>query len=820
VDEDVDHSGQTQQVVESLNEGVVVLDADGRITTVNRTARRLLGTERGHQIDGGAPVAADRRISYADGTPIDPMESPIRQVLRTREPMLGLLVRMERGGEARWLEVNIQPLPDGGAVSSFTDVTERRRADEEQRRLAEIVESTDDAVLSKDRELRIMSWNRGAERLYGYTAEEAIGQSIRILIPEELLGEEVEILESVLAENLVTKEETVRVRKDGTRVDVSLTVSPIRDAAGQVVGASVIGRDISGRKRAERALREAHDRAQRYLDMAGSIIVAIGSDERVTMINRAGLAILGLRDDEVIGQNWFDLVFPEDVREPLRLEFRRAVESEVWDEALLGYYETPLLTSTGERRIVGWQSAALHDDGEGLSGLLSSGTDITERLKSEEAVAHLAYHDQLTGLPNRALLEEHLHLAVARGDRERSQLALLYVDLDNFKLVNDSLGHAAGDRLLEMVAERIDGVVRSSDLVARQGGDEFLVLLTDVQADGAAAAENVARKILTALEEPFRIGAAEFEIGASVGIAAYPSDGSTPSELLRAADSAMYQAKAAGRSRYALHRSGSARSDQLAMTARLRRAIAQEELLLHYQPIFTVPDRRLSAVEALLRWNDPERGLVPPGGFIQLAEDTGLIEPIGEWVIRAICRQALDWSAAGLGAGVRIHFNLSPRQLRQRRAVEAIREVVQSDRIPPGTLTAEITESAVMAEADHGRTVLNELRHLGLHLSVDDFGSGYSSLGRLRQLPVDELKLDRSFLRGVPHDAEAGGLVRAVIDLASGLGMDTVVEGVETAGQWNFLAEHGHLLAQGFHLARPAPADEITAMLRDARAAG
>jgi EAL domain-containing protein (putative c-di-GMP-specific phosphodiesterase class I) len=278
----------------------------------------------------------------------------------------------------------------------------------------------------------------------------------------------------------------------------------------------------------------------------------------------------------------------------------------------------------------------------------------------------------------------------------------------------------------------------------------------------------------------------------------------------------MYQAKAAGRGRYAVHRvSAWGDRDLLSTTARLRRALVHDEFVLHYQPIFTVPDRRLAAVEALLRWNDPARGLVGPGDFIQLAEETGLIEPVGEWVVQAICRQALDWQEAGLD--VRIHFNLSPRQLRQHRTADAIRSAIESRGISPGLLTAEITESAAMAEAEGGQSVLGELRQLGLHLSVDDFGSGYSSLGRLRELPVDELKLDRSFLAGVPHDPDAGALVRGVIDLAAGLGMDTVVEGVETAGQWSFLGEHGKLLAQGFHLARPAAADEVTKMLHEAR---
>ncbi|HEX6458166.1 MAG TPA: EAL domain-containing protein [Thermoleophilaceae bacterium] len=717
----------------------------------------------------------------------------------------------ERGPDQELLE-NAQVVGD-----QLAQYLERWRVLEEQRRLAAIVESTDDAILTKDRNRIITSWNAGAERLYGYSAEEAVGESVTMLIPETRVGEEVDILDRVITGERVTRYETERLRKDGSIVEVSLTASPVRDAHGAAIGASVIAHDITTRREAERAVIAERDRAESYLQMAGSILVAGDPGGCVTMINRAGLDVLGRSEDEVIGADWFELVLPEELRDDLRSRFRTLMTRGA-SEGSMSYYETPVLTKAGEERIVAWMTSVMRDSGGRVTGVLSSGSDITERLKSEAAVAHLAYHDQLTGLANRVLLEEHLEVALARAARENRELALLYLDLDNFKMVNDSLGHAAGDRLLEMVAERLSGATRGSDVVARHGGDEFLILLSELEGDTAHVAEAVASKILTVLEEPFTMDDAEFEVGASIGIAICPRDGETASALLRSADAAMYQAKAGGRSRYAVHRDAErGGADRLSLTARLRRGLAQNELILHYQPIFSVPDRRLAAVEALVRWDDPERGLVGPSDFVPLAEDTGLIEPIGEWVIRTICEQAREWSRAGLH--VRIHFNLSPRQLRQRRAVEAIRDVIESGGIAPELLTAEITESTAMAEAEVGHSILSELRELGLNLSVDDFGSGYSSLGRLRQLPVNELKLDRSFLRSVPYDPEAGALVRGVLDLAGGLGMDAVVEGVESSEQWDFLVRHGRALAQGFHLARPAPADELTPLLEQAQRA-
>jgi diguanylate cyclase (GGDEF)-like protein/PAS domain S-box-containing protein len=607
--------------------------------------------------------------------------------------------------------------------------------------------------------------------------------------------------------------ELTAMRSDGSEFPAEISITCV-DAEGEILFTAFL-RDISERVQSEHEVREARDRAERYLNMAGSVIVALDRRQRVTMINRAGLELLGYEEDELMGAEWAEAVVPPEAREDARRVLGSMLDGVSPHDVPTDAAEAPLVTREGDVRMIEWRAAVLKDQHGVATGLLCSGTDVTERIRSEQATAHLAYHDQLTGLPNRALLEEHLEVALARAEREGRELALLFLDLDNFKLVNDSLGHAAGDRLLQLVAERLTSITRASDLLARHGGDELLLLLTDIEGGTTVeVAESVAQKILAALSEPFEIADTEFEIGASVGVAVFPHDGRSAAALLRTADATMYQAKAAGRNRVALHRAGlglEGAGELISATTRLRRALSEGELTMHYQPILSVPDGAVAGIEALARWDDPRRGLVPASDFLQLAEETGLVESMGEWAIETICRQAASWRDDGIDA--RIHFNLSSRQLRQRHVIDLIAETVASAGLDPDWLTAEIGESAAMSESRGDVSMLQKLRDLGLHVAVDNFGAGNSSLSRLRELPVEELKLHRLLLRGVPHDRNANALARAVIELADGLGMRAVAGGVENEEQWRFLVEQGCPLAQGFHLGRPAPAEEITGLL-------
>jgi diguanylate cyclase (GGDEF)-like protein/PAS domain S-box-containing protein len=440
----------------------------------------------------------------------------------------------------------------------------------------------------------------------------------------------------------------------------------------------------------------------------------------------------------------------------------------------------------------------------------------SERREAEEQIAYLAYHDSLTGLPNRAALTERLTTALAGGRRQSGAIALLCIDLDDFKLVNDSLGHVVGDELLRAVAARLLRVTRESDFLARQGGDEFIVLFPGLPDDGRASAAAAAERVAAAFQDPFAIAGAEFHVSASVGISLFPRDAANADELLRHADSAMYQTKRAGRNGFGLYEArGIDPLERLSLTARIRKGLAREEFELYYQPILTLADGKPLGVEALIRWRDPERGLVLPGEFIPVAEHSGLIEPIGEWVVDEICRHAARW--AELGLYPRLSFNVSPRELRQRGFAAAVTQRLSRHGLQASRFTIEITESTAMRGSQPAQPLLAELHELGLGLAIDDFGAGYSSLSRLREMPVQQLKIDRSFLAELPKSAEAAAVVTAIIQLADALGMETVAEGVETEAQRRFLLENGCLLAQGFHLVRPLPFEDVTALLLEAR---
>jgi diguanylate cyclase (GGDEF)-like protein/PAS domain S-box-containing protein len=511
---------------------------------------------------------------------------------------------------------------------------------------------------------------------------------------------------------------------------------------------------------------------------------------------------------------WARLLYPEDrdrvlaeaVRcsqtgQPFRAEYRmtRRDGEVVWvrDEASV------LEGEEGEPRL--WQGVMV---------------DITERKLAEERVAFLAYHDNLTGLPNRVMFENLLDLALARARRSDLSVAVLYMDLDNFKLINDSLGHAAGDELLRQVAERLRAAVRETDVVARHGGDEFLVLLADLErgagADGAPRAAELARlvaaRIHEALRAPFEVAGTEFAVTASIGVSVYPQGARDAQGLLKQADAAMYRAKEAFPGGTMVYTASQADLvDRLSLASRLRQAATAGDWTLRFQPIVELAGGRVVAVEALIRWRQPGGRLVGPEAFIPLAEDMGLTAAIGDWVAEAVCRQAREWRDRGVSLDVA--FNLSPRQLWQPGSVQRLMDLVGEAGLEPGTLIVEITESAAMRDPERTQRVLADLRARGIVLALDDFGTGYSSLARLKELPLDVLKIDPRFVRDLTTDPRTAGVVRAVVELALSLGLEPVAEGIESVEQVRQLVEMGCRLGQGYHFSAPLPADVVPELL-------
>jgi diguanylate cyclase (GGDEF)-like protein len=440
-----------------------------------------------------------------------------------------------------------------------------------------------------------------------------------------------------------------------------------------------------------------------------------------------------------------------------------------------------------------------------------------EKAMAEEALQFVAAHDSLTGLPNRLEFQNRLALALARARRDRSQVAILFIDLDRFKLLNDSMGHGAGDRLLQECARRITAALRQSDTVARFGGDEFVVMLEAM--DKARDVTAVVGKIQEALKKPFAIEAREFTPSASIGISAYPADGFEPESLLKHADLAMYQAKQQARGGYRFF-SASMNEEmekRMLMEGSLRRALERKEFVLHYQPRVSIKTGYITGVEALLRWQHPERGLVPPLDFIPLAEETGLIVPIGAWVVGEACGQMQAWRQLGLD-DLRVGVNLSARQFAEETLVEDIAGVLRSIGVPAQALELEVTETMVMQNAAQAAQTLHELKAMGIGLSIDDFGTGYSSLSYLKMFPFDSLKIDRSFVSGIPEDRDDVAVTQAVIQLARALSMRAVAEGVETQEQKQRLRELGCDEIQGYLVSRPLPAEKLTPVLLENRA--
>jgi diguanylate cyclase (GGDEF)-like protein/PAS domain S-box-containing protein len=577
---------------------------------------------------------------------------------------------------------------------------------------------------------------------------------------------------------------------------------------------------LSDLGRVDADLREANAKYRALVEQIPAIVYIDVADETMatTYVSPQIEALLGITPAQYIDDPnlWTKRLHPDDRERALTtyLQGRESGKPFTFEYRLL----------SGDGAPVWFRDSAVvvrdeHGEPAFIEGVM---LDITDRKNAEEQAAFLAYHDKLTGLPNKAMFEELLELSIARAKRHDLAVSVITTDLDDFKLVNDSLGHERGNELLCKLAERLREATRETDLVARPGGDEFLLLLSDLEGGGkpgagdpVLAAETVASRVREALNEPFDLDGTEVYVTASIGIALFPNHAADANELLRISDAAMYQSKRAAPGGYAVYSDKSDDSlGRLSLSTRLRKAVEHENWELHYQPIVDLGDGTMVGVEALIRWNDPSGGLVPPGDFIPLAEEMGLIEAIGDWVIEELARQDAAWRAEGLD--VEMSFNLSPRQLWRPDIATRILSRLAASEVDPTKTIVEITESTAMTDPDRTLRILWDLHSRGLRLAIDDFGTGYSSLSRLKHMPVDILKIDRSFVRDVHADEQAGNMVKAIIQLADGLGMTPLAEGIETEREWRFLLESGCRLGQGFFFCKPAPAADILARHRRA----
>jgi diguanylate cyclase (GGDEF)-like protein/PAS domain S-box-containing protein len=798
--------------------------------------------------------------------------------------------------------------------------------------MAAIVESSGDAIMGVTNDGLITSWNTAAEVLFGYSAAEIVGTPISVLAPGALVAEQVQMRAVLTAGGPAQRLETTRCRKDGSRVEVLLTASPIVDRAGAVVGLSMIAQDITRRRENERAL----EASQRQLAEAQQI-AHVGSFEHdlVTGVRTRSaefFRILGIKaafdagddflismvhpdDRDVVRDAWAaakeqgrnvdvgvrmiraddelryvrirmsaeaaddgaiikvigtlmddtDRVNAVEVQRSAEARFEVGFEQAAIGTAILDLDWLPSRVNPAICRLLGqsadglarqpWGTETLDGDAplwEQVAAAVAAGQDayaderrfakpdgsivwasthislvrdesgeaqyyfvqlqdVTERRRVEDHLAHQMLHDPLTGLANRALLNDRLVHGLAGSRRRRSELGVMCLDIDRFKAINSALGHGIGDQLLRQTAGRIADAIRPGDTVARIGGDEFVVVCDDITPLGAEA---IATRVLTAVSQSSLIGTHEVSVTACIGIAVADTD-ATPETLLRDSGAAMYRAKAAGPGRIALFddavRAQAERRTEMA--AALRHVIERDELIVYYQPIVDLTTGAMVSAEALLRWNHPERGLVGPEEFIPIAEETGLIVPIGAWVLERACAQLALWQDTQMTMSVAV--NLSVRQVGAPDLVTLVKDVLTRTGARSESLCLELTESVLMDDVESARWTLESLKALGVRLAIDDFGTGYSSLSYLKRFPVDAVKVDRAFVDGLGGDPHDSALVAAIVAMASALDLEVTAEGVETHGQLHNLMRLGCRRAQGFYLARPMPAAEMSKLIAE-----
>lgn len=573
--------------------------------------------------------------------------------------------------------------------------------------------------------------------------------------------------------------------------------------------ATSLAQELEDSERSREALlRDSRQRLAQVIDTVPALISAYDRDGACVFLNAHMAAMAGIDQSDAIGRPAAVLVGQELAQRSVALDqlvFRsgRALPS----------YEEEARDKSGEMRAYVVTKAPLRDGADRVIAVLTTALDITERKKAESHLVHLAHHDALTGLANRTLLQERVRAEIARARRGDRYFALHLIDLDRFKSVNDALGHHRGDELLKAVAGRLREIVRETDAVARLGGDEYAVLQTGVR--GADDATAFAERLIAAIGEPFRVADQDIVVGASLGLVLYPGDGDDTDELIKNADIAMYRAKSEERNAYRAFRADmvTAAREGITLENDLRRAIANREFELHYQPQIDLRTGRIVGAEALVRWRHPKRGLVRPLDFLPFAEETGIIIPINEWVMREACREAKSWQAQGLPR-LRVGVNLSPVQFRKQNMRALVIDILTQSTLEPELLELEITESILMQNAESVAEELSDLRRLGVSFAIDDFGTGYSSLAYVKKFPVDRLKIDQGFVRNMksnPHDA---AIVRAIVNLGHSLGIEVIAEGVDSRDQVALLRAEGCEEAQGFLFSPALPAAEFVALVR------
>ena len=830
-----------------------VIDCNHRVTHWNRACEAIIGISAADMVGTSRqwqafypeprPVMADLIV---DGI-TDEMVARLYTGRWRQSPLIpggyeaeGYFEHFPGGG--RWLSFTAAPLFDAdgvliGAIETLQDISAGKEAELRQREhaaertLAQIVENSPVPTFVIDADHRVIHWNYACERVTGYVAETLVGTRgawrgfyghERPVLADLVLdgaGEEDiarhyprTLHRSAVIDGGYEAEDFFPLCPGGGRW-LSFTAAPLRDTEGVVVGAIETMQDITERRRAEEAMR-LYKRAVESTNNGIIITDANAPDHPVVYANPAFERMTGYPVLETLGRNPRFLLGGD--REQMELEgVKAALRQRRAGSGILRNYRKDGTLFWNELDL-----SPVRDEQGAVTHFVSVMTDVTDRKRYEEELEHQANHDALTGLANRNLLTDRLNHALACAQRYNGSLAVLFIDLDNFKTINDTLGHAAGDQLVQHAAQRLVHCLRDVDTVARLGGDEFVALIHDPVEEGDVI--QVMRRINEIMARPFRLDAAELHVTCSTGAALYPRDGADAGTLLQHADAAMYRAKELGRGTFQFftREINDRVSERLAIERELYGAIARNELAVHYQPQLCVKTGAIVGAEALLRWTNPRLGSISPAKFIPVAEDSGLILAIGRWVLETACRDGRRWSAAGW-RDARLSVNLSARQFRQSDLYQSIDALIRSAGEAGGEsgvdtliLELELTESMVMQNPDAAVATMQALKAIGLRLALDDFGTGYSSLSHLRHFPLDILKVDQSFVRDITAHADGEALAAAVISIGHALGKKVVAEGVETPEQLDFLRIHGCDEYQGWLFSPAVTSDRFLELLR------
>ena len=811
-------------LLESSPEAIFGVDTAGICTFVNPACLRMLGYERESDLVGKSlhPLI---HHSYPDGSPYPREQCHLRlSTLQGQPTHVDDEVHWRADGTSFPVEYWSRPMyRDGqliGAVVNFVDITERKRSEQALRdseeRYRQISSVTSDLLYSckraDDGNFRIDWATATVDRMFGYSLDDILQQGCwRCYVhPDdiEIFDRNITRLEpgesSVCELRIIAKDGSTRYIRAHSRVESDRDAVPTDRKGHRLYGSC---QDVTERRQAEDALRDSETRFRAMAEQSADWVWAIDATGRHTYTNNNGLRWLGYDLDPFLCMDPTTLVHPDD-RQLFAATFAAAVaERTGWRNVVLRWR-----CRDGSYRVFESNSTALFDEAGRLVGFQGIDRDITERRIAEERIEFLAHHDVLTGLPNRILLRDRFEQALHIADRVKTHVAILFLDLDNFKIVNDTLGHASGDKLLQGVVSRINRCMRDADTACRQGGDEFILLLSDIP--GIEAAERVASDILSQLTDVFEVDGHLLNISCSIGISLYPQDGRDFDTLLQKADAAMYNAKEAGRNAYRFFsKSMNQRArEHMLLQSRMHQALIKGEFTLEYQPQVEIAGGRVFGVEALLRWNSAELGAVPPSRFIPVAEDSGFIVTLGAWVLEQACRQMREWQNAGLPELV-VSVNLSALQFRRGNLIETVAMALKKSGLPPRLLELELTESILLQNVDVTLATVQQLNALGVRLAIDDFGTGYSSLSYLKRFTVDKLKIDQSFVRDIGTDPDDAAIVRAIIQMAKSLRLGIIAEGVETEEQLEFLRREGCKEIQGYYFSRPLPANQFHAFL-------